>query len=209
MVLSIPHRGFAVVLSSPSAAGKSSLAKALLQIDQNLQLSISATTREPRPSETNGINYYFKTPNEFDQLIKSGELLEYAHIYGNYYGTPKTPIITLLNQDKDILFDIDYQGMLAVKQVLKNIVTIFILPPSIHTLKQRIQDRGQDNSEVIASRLKLAEAEIEYARHYDYIVVNDQFEIALKTIHSIIIAQRASRIRLNLDTLLTQLKTSY
>ncbi|WP_341763857.1 guanylate kinase [Candidatus Tisiphia endosymbiont of Beris chalybata] len=207
MLSSIKHKGFAVILSFPSAAGKSSLAKALLKIDFNLTLSISATTRKARPNEVDGINYYFNSPNEFDKLIRQDALLEYAHIYGNYYGTPKDPIIKLLKQNKDVLFDIDYQGMVAIKQVLENVVTIFILPPNLNTLKQRIQDRGQDSREVVESRLKLATTEIEYAKDYDYIVVNDNFEVALKTIHSIIIAQRTNRVRLDLEHFLSRLKT--
>ncbi len=204
MVLSIKHQGIAIILSSPSAAGKSSLARALLKIDNNLKLSVSATTRPPRPREVDKITYYFKTFDEFNKLIQQDALLEYTHIYGHYYGTPKDPINKFLSKNNDILFDIDWPGMESIKKTLREVVTIFILPPNLDILKQRIQIRGQDSNEAIELRMQLAVQEIEYAKYYDYIVVNDNFEITLTTIHSIIIAERTKKTRLNLDNFLSQ-----
>lgn len=205
MSLSIKNKGFVIILSSPSAAGKSSLAKALLEIDNNLRLSISATTRSPRSSEVNGVDYYFKTIDEFNQLIKHKAFLEYANVYGNYYGTLKKTVTDYLNNNLDVLFDIDYQGMQSIKETLEHVVTIFILPPNLNILKQRIKSRGQDNKEVIELRMQYAAKEIEHARHYDYIVINDNFDITLKTIYSIIIAERSKRLRGDLDQFLSNL----
>ncbi|WP_250311039.1 guanylate kinase [Rickettsia endosymbiont of Oedothorax gibbosus] len=199
MVLSLKSKGLTVILSSPSAAGKSSLARAALKIDSNLRLSISATTRTPRTGEIDGVSYYFKTKEEFNKLIEQDAFLEYANIYNNYYGTPKKVVEELLSQGLDVLFDIDWQGTKSIKKILSNVITIFVLPPTPSILQQRIQNRGQDSKEAIELRIKLATKEIQYAKYYDYVVINDDFEITLKTIYSIIIAERVKRIRLNLD----------
>ncbi len=202
MLLPSTNKGFIIILSSPSATGKSSLAKALLKIDNNLRLSISVTTRMPRTDEVDGVNYYFKTKEEFASLIEQEDFLEYATIYGDYYGTSKKIIYHLLNQGLDVLFDIDWQGMNSIKQILPNVITIFILPPNLDVLKQRIQNRGQNSEEEINLRMSLATKEMQYAQKYDYIVVNDDFDTALKTIHSIIIAERSKKTRFNLDNFL-------
>jgi guanylate kinase len=194
------NKGFIIILSSPSAAGKSSLAKTLLQADNNIKFSVSATTRSPRVGEVEGINYFFKTKDEFNQLIDQNMFLEYANIYNNDYGTPKKHVEDLLNQGYDVLFDIDWQGAKLIEQSFANVVTIFILPPNLTSLKQRMKDRGQDSEEAIELRMELALKEINNAKYYEYIVFNDVFEIAVKTIHSIIIAQRAKRIRCDLDS---------
>ncbi|MDN3031186.1 MAG: guanylate kinase [Candidatus Tisiphia sp.] len=199
MVLSLKSKGLTVILSSPSAAGKSSLARAALKIDSNLRLSISATTRTPRTGEIDGVSYYFKTKEEFNKLIEQDAFLEYANIYNNYYGTPKKVVEELLSQGLDVLFDIDWQGTKSIKKILSNVITIFVLPPTPSVLQQRIQNRGQDSKEAIELRMKLATKEVQYAKYYDYVVINDDFEITLKTIYSIIIAERVKRIRLNLD----------
>lgn len=201
----IKNKGFVIILSSPSAAGKSSLAKALLKIDDNLRLSISTTTRTPRIGEIDEVDYYFKTINEFNALIKQKAFLEYANVYGNNYGTIKKTVIEYLDNNLDVLFDIDYQGMQSIKAELEHVVTIFILPPDLNILKQRIKNRGQDNREVIELRMQHAAEEIEYARHYDYVVVNDNFDVTLRTIHSIIIAERSKRLRVDLDRFLSSL----
>lgn len=206
MLLPIKHQGLAIIISSPSGAGKSSLTKALLSLDNNLKLSISATTRLPRSKEIEGKHYYFKSFDEFNALIKQDELLEYTHIYGNYYGTPKNTIKKFLDDNNDILFDIDFHGMKSIKKVLEEVVTIFILPPSLKTLKQRIQLRG-DSSQAIEVRMQLAIAEIDHAEYYDYIVVNDNFEMAVQTIYSIIIAERVKRTRLDLGHVINKLLT--
>ncbi|MCC8417962.1 MAG: guanylate kinase [Rickettsia endosymbiont of Bryobia graminum] len=204
----IKDKGFVIILSSPSAAGKSSLAKALLNIDNNLRISISTTTRLPRPGEIDKVDYYFKTSDEFNELIKQKAFLEYANVYGNNYGTIKKTVTDYLNNNVDVLFDVDYQGMKSIKEKLDNVITIFILPPSLNILKQRIKNRGQDNKETVELRMQYAVKEIEYAKHYDYIVVNDNFDAALKTIHSIITAERSKRLRIDLNKLLSQLNNN-
>lgn len=198
MLLSLRSKGLAIILSSPSATGKSSLAKAVLKIDSNLRLSISATTRRPRTDEVDGVSYYFKTKEEFNKLIEQDAFLEYANIYNNYYGTPKKVVEDLLSQGLDVLFDIDWQGTKLIKKTLPNVITIFILPPSPSILQQRIKNRGQDSKESIKLRMKLATKEVYYAKQYDYVVINDDFDTTLETIYSIITAERSKRIRLDL-----------
>lgn len=198
MLLSLRSKGLAIILSSPSATGKSTLAKAVLKIDSNLRLSISATTRRPRTDEVDGVSYYFKTKEEFNKLIEQDAFLEYANIYNNYYGTPKKVVEDLLSQGLDVLFDIDWQGTKLIKKTLQNVITIFVLPPSLSILQQRIKNRGQDSKESIKLRVKLAIKEVYYAKQYDYVVINDDFDTTLETIYSIITAERSKRIRLDL-----------
>ena len=198
MLLSLRSKGLAIILSSPSATGKSSLAKAVLKIDSNLRLSISATTRRPRTDEVDEVSYYFKTKEEFNKLIEQDAFLEYANIYNNYYGTPKKVVEDLLSQGLDVLFDIDWQGTKLIKKTLQNVITIFILPPSLSILQQRIKNRGQDSKESIKLRVKLATKEVYYAKQYDYVVINDDFDTTLETIYSIITAERSKRIILDL-----------
>lgn len=198
MLLSLRSKGLAIILSSPSATGKSSLARAILKIDSNLRLSVSATTRRPRTDEVDGVSYYFKTKEEFNKLIEQDAFLEYTDIYNNYYGTPKKVVEDLLNQGLDVLFDIDWQGTKLIKKTLPNVIAIFILPPSPSILQQRIKDRGQDGQESIKLRMKLATKEVYYAKQYDYVVINDDFDTTLETIYSIITAERSKRIRLDL-----------
>jgi guanylate kinase len=198
MLLSLRSKGLAIILSSPSATGKSSLARAVLKIDNNLRLSVSATTRRSRIDEVDGVSYYFKTQEEFNKLIEQDAFLEYANIYNNYYGTPKKVVEDLLSQGLDVLFDIDWQGTKLIKKNLPNVITIFILPPSPSILQQRIKNRGQDSKEAIKLRMKLAAKEVYYAKQYDYVVINDDFDTTLETIYSIITAERSKRIRLDL-----------
>ena len=188
--LSRNSKGLIIILSSPSGTGKSSLAKALLKIDNNLRLSISATTRKPRLGEVEGINYYFKTGLEFEELVKQNKFLEYAKIYDNYYGTPKEYVEMLLNQGLDILFDIDWQGARSIKKNATNVVAIFVLPPNIEVLEQRLRNRATDNEEAIKLRMQSAQNEISHANEYDYVVTNDDFDRTLKKIHAIIVAER-------------------
>ncbi|BBJ32221.1 guanylate kinase [Rickettsia asiatica] len=184
------YKGLIIILSSPSGTGKSSLAKALLKIDNNLRLSISTTTRKPRLGEVEGINYYFKTGLEFEELVKQNKFLEYAKIYDNYYGTPKEYVEMLLNQGLDVLFDIDWQGARSIKKNAANVVAIFVLPPSIEILEQRLRNRATDNEEAIKLRMQSAQNEISHANEYDYVITNDDFDRTLKKIHAIIVVER-------------------
>lgn len=187
------NKGLIIILSSPSGAGKSSLAKALLEIDNNLRLSISATTRKPRPNEQDGVNYYFKTKSEFEELVKQNQFLEHAKIYDNYYGTPKKHVEKLLNQGLDVLFDIDWQGARSIKQNAINAVSIFILPPNLEVLEQRLRNRAADNEEAIQLRMASAQAEISHSNEYDHIITNDDFNDTLQQIHAIILEKRKKR----------------
>ncbi|MFY9589179.1 guanylate kinase [Rickettsia endosymbiont of Halotydeus destructor] len=187
------YKGLIIILSSPSGAGKSSLTRALLQIDDNLRLSVSATTRSIRSKEVEGVSYYFKNKEEFKELIKQNMFLEYAEIYGNYYGTIKKDVDDLLNQGLDVLFDIDWQGARSIKQATSNVLTIFVLPPSLEVLEQRLRHRAADSEEVIKLRMQSAASEITHSSEYDYIVTNDDFDVTVKKIHSIIVAERAKR----------------
>ncbi len=176
-----------IILSAPSGCGKSSIAKKLLETDTNLVLSISATTRQPRPKEIDGVHYFFKTKNDFKKL----DYLESAEVYSNFYGTPREFVEKELLKGRDVLFDIDFQGAYQIMKTAKaKIVSIFILPPNIETLRKRMTDRKQDDQSVIEARLKKAKSEMEHAKNYDYIVINDDFDQAVKEIHTIILSQR-------------------
>ena len=184
-------KGLAIILSSPSGGGKSSIAKALLAEDSRLVLSISATTRNPRPGDEEGVHYFFKTRDDFLAMINNEELLEYSEIYGNLYGIPRDFVEEQLNQGRDVLFDIDYQGAYKLKTILKDLVlSIFILPPSIETLRSRLEARGQDSQEEIDFRITLAEEEKKKKKNYDYTVVNEDFAATLKAIKVLIEKER-------------------
>ncbi len=186
-------KGLAIILSSPSGGGKSSLANALLANDSNLVLSISATTRKPRPGEVDGVNYFFKTRDEFLKMINHNELLEYSEVYGNLYGIPQDFVRKQINNGKDILFDIDSQGAYQLKKILKTpIVSIFILPPSIETLRKRLELRAQDSKEEVDFRIKLAKAEMQHAENYDHKLINVDFKSTLDSLQKIIINARKS-----------------
>ncbi len=188
--------GFIIIISAPSGGGKSSLARALLKNDKNLRLSISTTTRSPRPGELDGQNYRFTMTAEFNQLIKAGVFLEYAQVYGNYYGTSLKEVNEFLELGFDILFDIDWQGARSIKQQMKNVVTIFILPPNTKILEERIRERNQDSSEVINNRMEGAVIDMAHASEYDYVVVNGNFDKTLDQLMCIIRAERLRTSRL-------------
>jgi guanylate kinase len=196
MAVNLRSKGFGMILSSPSGGGKLSLARALLKIDSGLKLSISSTTRLPRFSEVESIDYYFKTKQEFHELIEQDLLLEYTSIYNNYYGTLKKPVLESLKAGFDLLFDIDWQGARSIKKHMPEIVTVFILPPSLNTLKQRLENR-EDDKDIIALRMSTASAEMKNAKEYDYVVVNSDFDSALNQIHDILTAERTRRSRLD------------
>ena len=176
-----------IILSAPSGCGKSSIAKKLLETDANLVLSISATTRQPRPGEVDGEHYFFKTKDDFKKI----HYLESAEIYGNFYGTPRDFVEKKLLEGRDVLFDIDFQGAYQIINNAKaQVVSIFILPPDMETLRKRMIDRGQDEQNVIELRLEKAQSEVEHAKNYDYIVINDSFDQAIEEIRAIILAER-------------------
>jgi guanylate kinase len=176
-----------IILSAPSGCGKSSLSRALLNQDPQLVLSVSATTRQPRPGEVHGSDYFFTTKEQFQKL----ELLESAEIYGNFYGTPLEYVKQQLEAGKDVLFDIDSQGAYQLmNSAVAKIVSIFILPPNIDALRQRLQDRNQDQAAEIELRLKEAQSEMQHAQNYDYTVINDDFVQAVEQIQNIILNAR-------------------
>lgn len=183
--------GLAIILSSPSGGGKSSIAKALVAKDSNLLLSVSATTRNPRPGEIDGINYFFRTREDFLKMIENDELLEYSEVYNNLYGIPKKFVQDSLNQGLGIIFDIDWQGAEKLKRLLKNVLTIFILPPSLEELRKRIEARNQDFPKDIDLRMELADSEIKQAKNYDHVIINGNFIDTVENIYQII--QSASK----------------
>ena len=182
--------GILFVLSGPSGAGKGTICQELLRQIPNLQYSVSATTRKPRLGETNGINYWFKEKDEFEEMIKNDLLLEYAEVYGNYYGTPKEQVLKVLKSGKNVVLEIDPQGAMQVKAKFPEGVFIYILPPSLDELAARITKRGTDSKDSIKKRLEAATEEIQYALKYDYVVVNDKVETAVDSIATIISAEK-------------------
>ena len=182
--------GILFVLSGPSGAGKGTICQELLRQIPNLQYSVSATTRKPRLGETNGINYWFKEKEEFEEMIQNNMLLEWAEVYGNYYGTPKEQVLKVLKSGKNVVLEIDPQGAMQVKEKFPEGVFIYILPPSLDELAARITKRGTDSKESIKKRLAAATEEIQYALKYDYVVVNDKVESAVENIATIISAEK-------------------
>ena len=192
----IARRGIMLVLSSPSGAGKSTIARNLLEFDPAFQLSVSVTTRKRRTSEIDGIHYRFVDKDEFDRLRASDGLLEWAEVHGNFYGTPRAPAEKAMREGRDMLFDIDYQGALQLQEKAgEDVVSIFILPPSMEELKTRLLRRAEDSSETIAIRLKNSKVEIERWRDYDYVVVNEDLDRAFQAVRAIIAAERLKRDR--------------
>ncbi|MBU0913998.1 MAG: guanylate kinase [Gammaproteobacteria bacterium] len=178
------------IISAPSGAGKSTLINALLKQHADMQLSVSHTTRSPRPGESNGVQYHFTDVPTFKQLIEQDQFIEWAEVFGNYYGTSKAALADKLAQGIDVFLDIDWQGARQIKQQLPFVTSIFILPPSVEALEQRLNQRGQDSAEVIAGRMAKAQDEISHADEYDYWVVNDDLQLALKQFSGIIQTQR-------------------
>ncbi|WP_440054124.1 guanylate kinase [Pseudoalteromonas sp. T1lg65] len=183
-------RGNLFILSAPSGAGKSSLIKALLDKHQDIKVSVSHTTRNPRPGEENGVHYHFVSVEEFKQLIDKGDFFEWAQVFENYYGTSKQAIETQLNAGIDVFLDIDWQGARQVRELMPEVKTIFILPPSTAELEKRLNGRGQDSQEVIAGRMAEAKSESSHYNEFDYLLVNDDFDTALAELEHIVIAAR-------------------
>ncbi|MGK0468206.1 guanylate kinase [Clostridium sp.] len=193
-------RGQLIVISGPSGAGKGTVCKAILE-KNNFWISISATTRSPRSTEVDGINYYFITKEKFMEKIAAEDFLEYAEVYGNYYGTPKSEVLKVLDSGRDVILEIDIQGALMVKTSYPKGLFIFILPPSMEELKNRITNRGSETPESLITRFTSAHKEIRYVTRYDYAVVNDTVDCACEKIQSIILAERCRVDRLNADFL--------
>jgi guanylate kinase len=184
------------VLSSPSGAGKSTLARKLLEADDNMSLSVSATTRQPRPSEVNGREYKFMDKATFEEMADRGEFLEHAMVFGNHYGTPRAPVEAMLIQGKDVLFDVDWQGARALRAAEpQDVVGIFILPPSMAELERRLRARAEDSEEVIKKRMARSIDEISHWEEYDYVLVNTLLEQTLTQIRQILAAERLKRQR--------------
>lgn len=188
--------GTLFIISSPSGAGKSSVSRHILENDPKVTFSISATTRTPRDSELDGREYFFKTHAQFEEMIVKGEMLEYADVFGNKYGTPKAPVENALSKGFDVLFDVDWQGGIKIRNshLRKFVVSIFILPPSIQELESRLVTRGQDAPEVVKSRMIKSKEEISHWSEYDYILVNGDLQIVHADIRSIIRAERLKRV---------------
>ncbi|MEZ5685598.1 MAG: guanylate kinase [Paracoccaceae bacterium] len=191
------RRGLLIILSSPSGAGKSTLAKRLMAWDPTLSFSVSATTRAPRPGETDGVEYYFRSKPEFEAMVAAGEMLEHAEVFGNYYGTPRGPVEAAMTAGRDTLFDIDWQGGQQIRNSVlgKDVISIFILPPSIAALESRLQSRAQDSAEVIAGRMAKSQAEISHWAEYDYVLVNEDLDRAEAELKTILQAERMRRDR--------------
>ncbi|MBE6054513.1 MAG: guanylate kinase [Clostridium sartagoforme] len=196
------NRGVLIVISGPSGAGKGTICKALLEKNNNIYISVSATTRAPRAGEIEGINYYFLTKEDFEEKVKEDGFLEYANVHGNFYGTPKVNVEKMLDEGKDVILEIDIQGALQVKENFKEGVFIFILPPSMEELKQRIIKRGSETEESLMTRFKNAYKEINYVSKYNYAVVNDKLEIAVSKVESIIAAEKCRVDRIKENTIL-------
>jgi guanylate kinase len=187
-----PTAGNVILVAAPSGAGKSSLVSALLADDPSIRLSISCTTRAPRPGEQHGREYYFVTPDEFHRMQDNDELLEWAKVHGNYYGTPKRWIEQAVARGEDVILEIDWQGARQVRRHFDGAIGIFIVPPSIETLEERLTLRGQDEPQVISRRLLAAGSEIAHAPEFEYVIINQDFSTALSELAGII---RTSRLR--------------
>ncbi len=189
------RRGLMLVLSSPSGAGKSTIARHLME-DKDIVLSVSVTTRGRRPSEIDGMHYHFIAKKKFERMRDQGDLLEWAEVHGNCYGTPREPVEQALSGGKDVLFDIDWQGADQVARAMpEDLVRIFVLPPTMRELAARLERRAEDTAEVIAKRLANARAEIEHWRDYDYVIINKDLQTSLEKARAILYAERMRRAR--------------
>lgn len=192
----LSSEGTLFIISSPSGAGKTSVSKRILETDPKVTFSISATTRKPRDGEVDGREYFFKTSTQFDKMILAGEMLEYADVFGHKYGTPKAPVETALSKGYDVLFDVDWQGGIKIRNshLRKFVVSIFILPPSINELESRLIQRGQDTPDIVRSRMIKSKEEISHWSEYDYILINGDLEVVQADINSIIRTERLKRV---------------
>jgi guanylate kinase len=192
----IARRGLMLVLSSPSGAGKTTLSRRLLESDPAVELSVSVTTRRQRPGEVDGRDYHFIDAARFDAMVKQGELLEWAQVFGHRYGTPRAPVDAALAHGRDVLFDIDWQGTQQLREKAdRDLVSIFVLPPSIPDLERRLRARAQDSDEVIHARMAKAADEMSHWAEYDYVVINSDIDRAFAQVQSILAAERLKRER--------------
>ena len=205
------RRGLMLVLSSPSGAGKTTIARRLLAKDKGLELSVSATTRQRRPSEVEGKDYHFVTSADFQIMVNNRALLEYAKVFDNYYGTPSAPVMAALAEGRDMLFDIDWQGAQQLADASReDLVSVFILPPSTFDLEKRLLSRAQDSAEVVAARMSKAADELSHYREYDYILVNRNIDMAVAQVKAILQAERLRRDRqLGLTNFVKKLRAGY
>ncbi len=192
----ISRRGLMLVLSSPSGAGKSSISRRLLASEDNLHLSVSATSRKRRPGEVEGVDYQFVNNEDFRLMINNDEFLEYAKVFDHYYGTPRAQVEGNLASGRDVLFDIDWQGTQQLKaSAREDLVSVFILPPSVAELERRLMKRGQDPAEVVARRMAEASSEMSHYAEYDYIIINEDLDASVERVASILMAERLRRDR--------------
>jgi guanylate kinase len=197
MTQSESRRGLLIILSSPSGAGKSTLARALREWDPAIRFSVSATTRAPRPGEQDGREYHFRTRDQFLATVAQGQMLEHAEVFGNLYGSPRAPVEDALTRGEDTLFDIDWQGGQQIRNSAlgKDVVSIFILPPSMAELERRLRGRGQDSDAVIAARMAKSQAEVSHWAEYDYVLVNRDVDACAESLKGIVAAERLRRDR--------------
>ncbi|WP_051279125.1 guanylate kinase [Hellea balneolensis] len=190
------RRGIMVVLSSPSGAGKTTLTRMLLKENPDMAMSVSATTRQPRPGEKDGEDYYFISKNKFTDMVDDDEFLEYAKVFDNFYGTPRAPVEQALGDGRDVVFDIDWQGAQQLTQAAADdLVKIFILPPNMVELEKRLRTRAQDSDDVISKRMSKSENEISHWPEYDYVIVNENVETAMEELRTIVASERMRRRR--------------
>lgn len=189
------EKGLLFVLSGPSGVGKGTVCNALRKVNKNITYSVSATSRAPRAGEIDGVNYFFKTKEQFEEMIKNDQFLEWAQYVNNYYGTPKKFVMDMLDQGKDVILEIEVQGAMQVKEKYPDGIFIFLAPPDMEELHQRIRNRGTEDDEVIQSRMKKAREEIEMMVNYDYVVINDEVDLAVKRIEAIVIAEHCKQER--------------
>lgn len=189
------RRGLLIILSSPSGAGKSTLARRLRDWDSTIRFSVSATTRPARPGEVDGTDYHFVSEADFKRQVTQGEMLEHAHVFGNFYGSPKAPVQAAIDEGVDVLFDIDWQGAQQIRNssLQEHVLSIFLLPPSIAALRVRLKSRGQDSDETIARRMQRSWDEISHWDSYDYVLVNDDLDATEEKLRTIVRAERLRR----------------
>ncbi|MCL4120364.1 UNVERIFIED_CONTAM: hypothetical protein GTU68_005107 [Idotea baltica] len=189
------RRGLLIILSSPSGAGKSTLARRLRDWDASIVFSVSATTRTPRPGETDGVDYFFTSESDFKTQVNAGGMLEHAHVFGNFYGSPRAPVQAAIDSGQDVLFDIDWQGAQQIRNSAlgQNTLSIFLLPPSITELRRRLEGRGQDDAETIARRMQKSWDEISHWDGYDFVLINDDLDATEERLKTIVTATRLRR----------------